>query len=239
MKIKPILPLLFRILPVLALILSACNGHGTATPLPAGVATITPTLPPGQFPDTPAPTAADTSTPAPTATQPVPTPTYIPFAKNWSLDFLYDKTTSDSKFEYDESLHGTATFTIDSNGILSGEGSGAYTQGLKSKNSALDCGLPLTTPTNWKITGTTAEKNAVAVFHMQIAIKFQSMVATAISCAAAGMSVSILISGSGDILTTRATSFPWNDYLINPTIGLYSALIDGEGIDWKKLAVES
>jgi hypothetical protein len=71
---------------------------------------------------------------------------------------------------------------------------------------------------------------------MQIAITFTSMVSSVISCTskAAGMGVSIPISGSGDILTQRAASFPWDDYLIEPEMGLYSALIPGEGIDWKK-----
>ncbi len=160
----------------------------------------------------------------------------MPFAKNWSLDLIYDKSTSDQNYVYVESLHGTATFTVSTEGILDGTGSGAYTQGLTSKIPGVDCGLPLTSATSWKITGTTDEKAGVPVFHMQIAITFQSMLSTVISCSskAAGMSVSIPISGSGDILTQRAASFPWNDFIIEPEMGLYSALIDGEGIDWKK-----
>ncbi len=236
MKIKPILPLFVRILPVLALMLSACSGSGTATPLPLAAASITPTLPGGQFPDTPAPTAADTNTPAPTVTQPVPTPTYSKFAKNWTLILIYDKAASDERFEYDESLHGNGTFTVDDNDIISGEGSGAYTQGLKSKIPTVTCGFPLTSATTWKITGTAGEKNAVPVFQMQIAITFQSMLATSIDCGskAAGINITIPVSGSGDVLTQRAASFPWNNFSINPTMRLYSELLSGEGIDWKK-----
>ncbi len=236
MKIRLHYQIIFA-LSIFAFILSACNpGKGSVTPLPANAATATATLPPPQFPDTPGPTPpTETPTPIPTDTSVPPSATPPLYARNWSLDFIYDKITSDDRFEYDESLHGTAAFTLDSNDIISGDGSGAYTQGLKSKIPTVDCGFPLTSPVSFKITGNTAEKDAAPVFHMQIAVTFQTRLTTEISCGskAAGINLAIPVSGSGDILTQRSTSFPWNDYLIGPTIGLYSALISGEGIDWK------
>ncbi len=235
MKIKPAVRFVFQTLPVLAIVLTACNGHGTPTVIPLLGATITPTLPGGQFPDTPGPTPP-TDTPVPTATTAPPTATVQPFAKNWSLDLIYDKTTSDERFEYDESLHGTATFSLDSNGLISGDGSGAYTQGLKSKIPTVDCGFPLSSPTSFKITGGPQDQNGITLFHMSIAVTFQPRLSTSINCGskAAGINITIPVTGPGDILTQRAAGFPWNDYLINPVLGLYSELIPGEGIDWKK-----
>ncbi len=236
MKLRPVLRSLWQSLPALILILAACTGTPVpTTPPPASAPTITATLPEPQFPDPPTLPVEDTPTPTPTGISPVPSPTYIPFAKNWLMDLIYDKTTSDARFEYDETLAGKATFTLDDNGIISGQGSGAYTQGLKSKIAVVDCGFPLTSGTTWKLTGTAGEKDAVPAFHMQVAITFQSMLATSIHCAskAAGIDISIPVSGSGDVLTQRASSFPWNDFIINPTLGLYSVPITGQGIDWK------
>lgn len=237
MKIKPSLQdnIVYAIL-ILALTASACNpGKSTLTPAPVSPSTPTLTLPPPQFPDTPTP-VPPTDTPVPTDTSLPPTATPPLYARNWKLNFFYQKATSDDRFEYDESLNGTATFSLDSNDIISGDGSGAYNQGLKSKIPTVVCGFPLSSPTSFKITGDATEKNAVAVFHMQIAITFQSRLSTDISCGskAAGINISISVSGSGDILTQRATSFPWNDFYIPPGLGLMSQLISGEGIDWKK-----
>jgi hypothetical protein len=150
MNTRPILPGITRVLFFLILILSACNlPNSSATPGPLLASSATPTLPPGQFPDTPTPPGPTDTPLPPTNTPQSATITPVPYAMNWSLDLIYDKSTSDQNFIYTESLHGMATFTVSSEGILDGQGSGAYTQGLTSKVKTLDCGLLLTTPTSW------------------------------------------------------------------------------------------
>lgn len=235
MKIKPPRQNIVYTLLVLTLTVSACSKNTiTPTLVPVKPPSPTPTLPKGKFSPT-LTSIPPTDTPAPTATQLPPTATPPLYPRNWTLNFFYSKVTSDDKFEYDESLNGTATFSLDSNDIISGTGSGAYNQGLKSKIPTVVCGFPLSSPTSFKITGNTTENNAVAVFHMQIAITFQPRLSTSISCGskAAGINISLPVTGSGDILTQRAASFPWNDFYIPPAMGLWSDLMSGEGIDWK------
>ncbi len=223
------------ILPLFALILVSCNlpaGNPAATLL---APTKTPTPTPNPQSLTPTPKKGKPAV-SPTPSETPVTPTVTPQAGTYSINLIYSQDTKDTKFEYTESMMITGTFTLANDGSQEGTGAGIYSQGLKSLNPAFDCGFPVTANVTMDIKGITDKTGSPLLFHQYIVVKFQPLIATEIKCEAiaAKMTISIPLSGTTEVLDQRAATFPWSDYKINPVLGLYSTLMDGEGIDWKK-----
>ncbi len=237
------------VLPILFLILVSCSLPTRTPTTPQASPTITPTVtlttPGGLASQTP-PSQSGTSSPNISNTTETPNPTVTPAGSGpsqslqpgtYDLFLIYTKDTKDDKFDYFESMNITGTFTLAADGSQAGKGEGIYKQGLESLNpAAFTCGLPVTAFVTMDIKGTADANSTPLLFHQNIVVTFQPLIATMIQCTATavGMTVSMPLSGTTEELNLRAAGFPWNDYQINPVLGLYSALIDGEGIDWKK-----
>ena len=213
---------------------SATPTAATSTPPPISTAT----LPPPQFPDTPAPS----DTPAPTATPvvsptPTPAPTVTPtsLAGDYQLNIIYQWNAADDKFTYMESTNAAAQFTVARNGTIAGSGSGIYSQGLRAKNPNVNCGVPLNLPVKLDVQGKSEPSQGRQVLHLQVEVKFSGTATADIYCQAAGIRVDIAPVASVDVLTQRAAALPWSDFTIDTTLGLFSTLYDGPGIDWKRV----
>ncbi len=216
----------------------ACNGPDTptrtlvSTPLVSIIQT--PTAPSNRKPTTPQPavTSEPSATPAPATSAPA-TPGSL--ATNWKLKLLYQWHGSDQVFVYSESLTGNATYAVAADGIVTGQGSATYNQGLTTKTPA-DCEVPLGLVASLKVSGQTEQTSTGQFFHLQIVVQFQGIASTTVSCTLkpTGLRIGIPVSGSTDVLNPRAARFPWADFRIPVVLGIYSVPISSEGLDWSK-----